>query len=70
MLSQCTNKEIVVISVCQENINALRARNKDLEKEAQKADKVFMDQVTAQGGDAQTALLVKKRIEQMEHSKV
>lgn len=54
----------------QENINALRARNKDIEKEAQKADKVFMDQITAQGGDAETALLVKKRKEQMERDKM
>lgn len=54
----------------QENIDALRARNKDLEKEKQKLDQVFMDQITHDGGDAQTALLVKKRIESMEQAKM
>ena len=64
------NLQLHYLKSLQENINALRARNKDIEREARQADKVYMDQVTKQGGDAETALLVKKRIEQMEKAKV
>ena len=64
------NLQLHYLKSLQENINALRARNKDIEREARQADKVYMDQVTKKGGDAETALLVKKRIEQMEKAKV
>jgi len=63
------NKLTILLSV-QDNINALRARNKDIQRGIEKEDQAYKDDVLAQGGDPETALLVKKRIESMEQAKV